>query len=122
MHSATKGSTSEGNKVGNKKRCAEGTTERKSNGNKVKNEHTTRAKPTTGTWEPPRGPASLEKTLTEVALVDPGRRHLDNRGGRPPCGVGGLRRGALPCNISLALEDTEPANLGEIHTSSYASE
>ena len=86
------------------------TTERKSNGNKVKNGHTTRAKPTTGTWEPPRGLASLEKTLTEGALGDHGRRHLDNRGGRPPC------------NISSALEDTEAANLREFHTSSYASE
>ena len=71
MHSATKWSTSEGNKVENEKSCAEGTTERKSNGNKVKNGHTTRAKPTTGTWEPPRGPASPEKTLTEGALGDP---------------------------------------------------
>jgi hypothetical protein len=35
----------------------------------------------TGTWEPPRGLASLEKTLTEAALGDHGRRHLDNRGG-----------------------------------------
>jgi hypothetical protein len=49
--------------------------------------------------------------LTEGALGDHGRRHLDNRGGRPPCRVGGLRRGALPSNISWALENTEPANL-----------
>ena len=36
--------------------------------------------------------------------------------------VGSLRRGALPCNISLALEGTEPAKLRQFHTSSYASE
>jgi hypothetical protein len=33
-----------------------------------------------------------------------------------------LRRGALPCNLTWALEDTEPANLREFHTSNYASE
>jgi hypothetical protein len=64
-----------------------------------------------GHAEPPRGPASPEKMLTEGALGDHRRHHLDNGGGRPPCRVGGLRRGALPSNISWALEDTEAANL-----------
>jgi hypothetical protein len=51
--------------------------------------------------------------LTEGALGDHRRRQLDNGGGRPPCRVGGLRRGAPPSNISWALEDTEAANLSE---------
>src|SRR5215211_2879703 len=100
MPSATKGSTSEGNKAGSERRYAERAKERKSNRNKAKNRHTSRAKPTMGTCEPPRGPASPEeKALTEGALGDHGRRHLDDRGGRVRCGVGGVRLGALPSGV-----------------------
>jgi hypothetical protein len=83
----------------------------------VNNGHTTiGAKPTTGRWEPPRGPASPEKTLTEVGVGEQGGRHPDDCGWRAPCGVGGLRGGALPSNISWALEEIEAANLRELHT------
>src|SRR3712207_5812617 len=91
--------------------------------NKAKNAHTARAKPTTGTCEPPWGPASPEaKTLTEGVLSDHGRRHLDDRGGRVRCGDGGVHLGALPCNVRCSLECTEPADFREFPTSRCSDE
>jgi hypothetical protein len=51
-----------------------------------------------------------------VGVGEQGGRHPDDCGWRAPCGVGGLRGGALPSNISWALEEIEAANLRELHT------